>query len=309
MTSTSMHGTTATLSVEQLHPLFFARVDGLELDSPLAAQALEAVEAAFNAHAVLLFPGQRLTQEQHIAFSRLWGPLEVVTIGASLDGGRRLTLPEIGRVTNLGLDNRIRDSDDARRRFSLGNRLWHTDSTYMHIPAKCSLLYALQVPPSGGNTEFADMRAAYDDLPATLKRKIDGLIVEHSVFHSRAKIGFTDFSDEARAVHPPAHQVLVRSHAASGRKSLYLASHASHVVGWPVDEGRALLAELTEHATQPKYVHSHRWTVGDLVMWDNRCTMHRATPYDDLQAPREHHRTTVQDAGNTVELLMSTGVH
>ena len=299
----------ATLSVRQLHPLFFGRVEGIDLAAAPDDATLGAIEAAFDTHAVLLFPAQALTQEQHIAFSKRWGPLEVVTIGASLDGGKRATLPEIGRVTNLGLDNRIRDPEDARRRFSLGNRLWHTDSTYMHIPAKCSLLYALQVPPSGGNTEFADMRAAYDDLPANMKRRIEPLIVEHSVFHSRAKIGFTDFSDEARAVHPPAHQVLVRSHAASGRKSLYLASHASHVVGWPVDEGRALLAELTEHATQAKYVYSHRWAVGDLVMWDNRCTMHRATPYDDLTAPREHHRTTVQDVGNTVEILRAAGLH
>jgi alpha-ketoglutarate-dependent 2,4-dichlorophenoxyacetate dioxygenase len=290
----------ANVAFHRQHPLFFARTEGVDLAN-MDDATFAAVEAAFDQYAVLHFPQQSLTQEQHVAFSRRLGSLEVVTMGASIDGGRS-TLPEINRVSNLGLDNRIRPINDLRRMYSQGNQLWHTDSTYKHVPSKCSLLYALQVPPKGGNTEFADMRAAYDDLSADLKGRIDDLVVEHSVFTSRAKIGFSDFSAEARASHPPAHQVLVRRHPVSGRKSLYLASHASHIVGWPEDEGRALLADLIAHASQAKYIHSHRWTVGDLVMWDNRYTMHRATPFDSMDMPRDMHRTTVQDIGNTVEL-------
>ena len=290
-----------SIDVTRLHPLFFARLDGVDLANVDAA-AFDAIEDAFAQHRVLHFPAQKLTQEQHVAFSRRLGPLEVVTMGASIDGGRS-TLPEINRVSNLTLDNKIRAADDLRRKYSKGNQLWHTDSTYQHIPSKCSLLYAHKVPSKGGNTEFADMQTAYDDLPEAMKRRIDGLLVEHSIFTSRAKIGFSDFSAESRAAHPVVQQVLVRVHPVTGRRSLYLASHASHIIGWPQDEGRALLAELIEHATQPKYVHSHKWTAGDLVMWDNRHTMHRAMPFESLDEERDLHRTTVQDIGNTVELL------
>ncbi len=288
-------------TVTRIHPLFFARLDGVDL-AHVDDATFAAIEDAFARHAVLHFPGQRLTQEEHVAFSRRLGPLEVVTLGASIDGGRS-TLPEINRVSNLGLDNKIRAATDLRRQYSKGNQLWHTDSTYKHVPSKCSLLYAHKVPSKGGDTQFADMQTAYDDLPDAMKRRIDGLTVEHSVFTSRAKIGFSDFSAETRAAHPAVQQVLVRVHPVTGRRSLYLASHASHVIGWPEDEGRALLAELIEHATQPKYVHAHRWSPGDLVMWDNRHTMHRATPFESMDEERDLHRTTVQDIGNTVELL------
>ena len=288
-------------TVTRIHPLFFARMDGVDL-AHVDDATFTAIEDAFAQHRVLHFPAQKLTQEQHVAFSRRLGPLEVVTMGASIDGGRS-TLPEINRVSNLTLDNKIRAADDMRRKYSKGNQLWHTDSTYQHVPSKCSLLYAHKVPSKGGDTQFADMQTAYDDLPDAMKRRIDGLAVEHSIFTSRAKIGFSDFPAETRAAHPAVQQVLVRVHPVTGRRSLYLASHASHIIGWPQDEGRALLAKLIEHATQPKYVHAHRWSPGDLVMWDNRHTMHRATPFESMDEERDLHRTTVQDVGNTVELL------
>jgi alpha-ketoglutarate-dependent 2,4-dichlorophenoxyacetate dioxygenase len=194
--------------------------------------------------------------------------------------------------------------DDRRNLFNLGNQLWHTDSSFKRVPAKCSLLSARELPSpgpmGGGETEFADLRAAWDALPEARKRQLDGLVVEHSIFRSRSQIGFADFNDEIFRELPPVTQALVRHHPASGRTSLYLASHASHIVGWPVEEGRALIEELISFATQPQFVHQHRWRVGDLVIWDNRCTMHRGRPYDDTQR-RVLHRTTVSDYANTVE--------
>src|ERR1700730_2406398 len=193
---------------------------------------------------------------------------------------------------------------DRRNLFNLGNQLWHTDSSFKRVPAKCSLLSAREVPSpgpmGGGETEFADLRAAWDALPAARKQQLDGLVVEHSIFRSRSQIGFADFNDEIFKQLPPVPQALVRHHPGSGRTSLYLASHASHIIGWPVEKGRALIDELIAFATQPQFVHRHRWRVGDLVMWDNRCTMHRGRPYDDTQR-RVLHRTTVSDYANTVE--------
>lgn len=179
--------------------------------------------------------------------------------------------------------------------FALGNQLWHTDASFKKIPAKYSLLHAHAVTPEGGETEVADMRAAYDALPARMKERIEGLIVEHSIFTSREKLGFTEFSAEERATLPPVRYPLVRVHPGSGRKALYLASHASHVVGWSVPDGKMLLTELMEHATQREFVYRHTWRVGDLLIWDNRCTMHRGRPYDEARHRRDMRRATIDD--------------
>jgi alpha-ketoglutarate-dependent 2,4-dichlorophenoxyacetate dioxygenase len=192
-------------------------------------------------------------------------------------------------------------AEDKRLLFNRGNELWHTDSSFKHVPARCSLLSAREVPPRGGETEFADLRAAYDALPENKQRALDGLMVEHSIFRSRSLIGFTEFNEDIRRELPPVTQLLVRRHAGSGRKTLYLASHASHVIGWPVEEGRALIEELIAFATRPDFVFQHRWRVGDLVIWDDRCTMHRGRPYDDTKFRRDMHRTTVSDEINSVE--------
>ncbi len=185
--------------------------------------------------------------------------------------------------------------------FQLGNRLWHTDSSFKRLPARASLLYARSVAPIGGHTEFADERAAYDALPEAMKRRLAGLVAEHSIFTSRARLGFTNFSDEERQAMPPVPQVVVRTIPELGRKSLYLASHAGRILGLPEAEGRALIEELVAHATQRQFVYTHRWRVHDLVVWDNRCTMHRGTEFDDLRWRRDVQRATANDVANTCE--------
>jgi alpha-ketoglutarate-dependent 2,4-dichlorophenoxyacetate dioxygenase len=204
-------------------------------------------------------------------------------------------------ISNIDHEGRLLDANDERRLHNLANQLWHTDNSFKHIPARASLLSARVIPASEGDTEFADMRAAYDALPEERKQEIDDLIVEHSIFHSRKRMGIDAYSDGARNELPPVQQVLVRTHPGSGRKALYIASHASHIVGWPVAKGRKLIDELLDFATQPQFVYRHKWNEGDLIVWDNRCTMHRATPFDEMKVKRVLHRTTVSDEINTVE--------
>ncbi len=284
-----------------LHPTLGAEVRGVDLTRPVLADVFAEIEAAFNRYGILVFPEQPVTDEQQLAFSRLFGPLEV---NPNYAGAKMRLRPDIADISNLDAEGRVLARDDRRNLFNLGNQLWHTDSSFKRIPAKCSLLSARELPSSGplggGETEFADLRAAWDALPEARKRELDGLVVEHSIFRSRSQIGFADFNDEIFKQLPPVPQALVRHHPASGRTSLYLASHASHVIGWPVEKGRALIEDLIAFATQPQFVYQHRWRVGDLVIWDNRCTMHRGRPYDDTQR-RVLHRTTVSDFANTTE--------
>ncbi|HYW76483.1 MAG TPA: TauD/TfdA family dioxygenase [Gammaproteobacteria bacterium] len=288
------------LKVEPLHPHLGAEVRGVDLARPVAADVFAEILAAFNRHAVLVFPGQQITDQQQIAFSALFGPLEKVQ---SYTGGRPKRLQgDISDLSNLTPDgSSVWQEDDPKRVFNVANRLWHTDSSFKHVPALCSLLSAREVPPMGGETEFADLRAAWDALPDSRKDGLEGLIVEHSILRSRSLIGHTDLGPELRRQLPPVQQVLVRRHPGSGRKTLYLASHASHVVGWPVDKGRKLIEELIAFSVQPRFVYRHHWRVGDLIVWDNRCTMHRGLPFDDLKHRRVMHRTTVSEPANTVE--------
>jgi alpha-ketoglutarate-dependent 2,4-dichlorophenoxyacetate dioxygenase len=288
------------IQVRPLHPHIGAEVRGVDLREPVPPAVFAEIETAFNRHAVLVFPDQPLSDERQIAFSRLFGPLET---SPEYAGSKKSRLPhrEIADISNLDPEGRVMSADDKRLLFNRGNQLWHTDSSFKYVPARCSLLSAREIPPVGGETEFADMRAAYDALPEAKKRELEGLIVEHSIFRSRERIGFSEFNEEIRRELPPVPQLLVRRHPGSGRKTLYLASHASHVIGWPVEEGRKLIDELIAHATQPQFVYQHRWTVGDLVMWDDRCTMHRGRPYDDTKYRRDMHRTTVSDEINSIE--------
>jgi len=285
------------IEVTPIHPTLGAEVRGVDLTRPVPPALFVEIEAVFDRHAVLVFPGQLVSDEQQLAFSRLFGSLEV---NPNYAGAKMRLRPDIADISNLDAEGRVLARDDPRNLFNLGNQLWHTDSSFKRVPAKCSLLSARELPPSGGETEFADMRAAWDALPEAKKHELEGLVVEHSIFRSRSQIGFADFNDEIYRQLPPAPQALVRHHPASGRTSLYLASHASHVIGWPLEKGRALIEELVGFATQPQFVYQHRWAVGDLVMWDNRCTMHRGRPYDDTQR-RVLHRTTVADWANTLE--------
>ena len=184
--------------------------------------------------------------------------------------------------------------------FALGNQLWHTDSSFKAIPAKYSMLHAHSVTPEGGETQFADTRAAWDELPDKMKARVEGLVAEHSIFCSRAKLGFTDFTDQERAALPPVPRPVVREHRESGRRALYLASHASHIIGMEVPDGKMLIRELMEHMTQPHLIHTHTWEVGDLVIWDNRCTLHRGRPYDEANHKRDLRRATVEDDDPTM---------
>jgi alpha-ketoglutarate-dependent 2,4-dichlorophenoxyacetate dioxygenase len=286
-------------TVKPLHPVFAAEVSGIDLRGPIPADAFAEIDAAFDRHAVLVFPGQRLSEAQQVAFSEHFGPLEksVNYAGETTHGDRA----KITDISNVDAEGQIMPEGDRRLMFSRGNQLWHTDSSFKHIPAKCSLLHAYEIPPEGGETEFADLRAAYDALDEGMKMHLEGLVAEHSIFRSRSLIGFADFDPDVSKRLPPVQQRLVRRHPGSGRLGLYLASHASHVIGWPVEEGRKLIEELIAFATQQRFVYQHRWRVGDLVMWDNRCTMHRGRPYDETRYRRVMHRTTVSDVANTLE--------
>jgi alpha-ketoglutarate-dependent 2,4-dichlorophenoxyacetate dioxygenase len=289
------------IEVIPLHPEFVAEIRGVDLSHPLPHGEFAAVEAAFERFAVLVFPGQPLSDAQQVAFSCGFGPLEV---NPNYAGAKLRVRSDIADISNLDHAGRVLAREDPLNQFNLGNQLWHTDSSFKHVPAKCSLLSARELPAPGpmgaGETEFADLRAAWDALPEARRRALTGLVVEHSIFCSRRRLGFAEFNEEIRRQLPPVRQALVRHHKASGRTSLYLAAHASHVIGWPIEEGRAVIDELISFATQPQFVHRHSWRAGDLVIWDNRCTMHRGRPYDDTQR-RVLHRTTVSDGANTLE--------
>jgi alpha-ketoglutarate-dependent 2,4-dichlorophenoxyacetate dioxygenase len=282
---------------------FAAEITGIDLSEPANAATVRAIWDAIDRYSVVVFHDQRLTDSQLRDFAEAFGPLEIGR-GALQGGRRRLAIPQIGDISNLDEDNQVRGREDRRRLDSLGNRLWHTDASYMPVPVVLGMLHAVAVPPpsalGGGETEFADMRAAYDALPEATRAEIDDLVVEHDIFWSRGQIGFTAFQPGEREKYPPSPQRLVRRHPGSGRKTLYLSAHASHIVGWPIAEGRLLLVDLNTHATQRQFVYSHQWRVGDLVIWDNRCTMHRGRPHDESQ-PRDLRRATTLDTSSTLE--------
>jgi alpha-ketoglutarate-dependent 2,4-dichlorophenoxyacetate dioxygenase len=285
------------ITIRQVGPCFAGEVDGIDLARPLSPEDAAAIHAGMDRYAVLVFHGRPVTPEQHMAFTLALGPIENA-IGTGLRENYRL--PTVfADVSNLDKDERVFERDNRTRLFGLGNRLWHSDSSFKPIPAKYSLLHAYRIPSRGGNTEFADMRAAYDALDEETRARCEDLVCEHSQLYSRQILGFTDFTDEERARFAPVRQVLVRTHPVTGRKSLYLSSHAGGIIGWPVPEARAFLRDLVEHATQRQFVYSHGWRVGDLVMWDNRQTMHRARPFPEHE-PRDVRRTTLAGDRPTV---------
>ncbi len=290
------------MDVQFITPDFAAEISGIDLAQPIDTTTVRAIWDAIDRYSVLVFHDQRLSDAQLRDFAAAFGPLEIGR-GALQGGKRRLAIPQIGDISNLDEDNNVRGREDRRRLDSLGNRLWHTDASYMPVPVVLGMLHAVAVPPpsalGGGETEFADMRAAYDALPAPTRAEIDDLIVEHDIFWSRGQIGFTAFQPGEREKYPPSPQRLVRRHPGSGRKTLYLSAHASHIVGWPIAEGRLLLLDLNTHATQRQFVYGHQWRVGDLVIWDNRCTMHRGRPHDESQ-PRDLRRATTLDTSSTL---------
>ncbi|NQW54815.1 MAG: TauD/TfdA family dioxygenase [Rhodospirillales bacterium] len=290
-----------TLSIHAVTPDFVAEVGDVALNAVSPAD-LAAIREAFTRYAVLVFPDQEFDDDSQLAFARHFGPLETTVFMARKDHNLRLH-QNMADVGNLDAENRILETSNRQRLYNLGNRLWHTDSSFKRLPAYCSMLHARSIPPIGGHTEFADMRAAYDALPDSTKERIAGLVAEHSIMTSRGKLGFKDFDESERQAFAPVPQVLVRRLPDSGRMSLYIASHAGAIRGMPDDEARQLLDELTAHATQRQFVHAHRWRENDLVIWDDRCTMHRGMEFDDQRYKRDMRRATVSDVAPTCEQM------
>lgn len=286
--------------IEQLGPGFAGSINGLDLRNPLSEQEIIAVHEGMDKYAVLVFKRQTITDAEQLQFSQQLGTIEHA-IGTSLREPKDLRLPStFADVSNLDKDGKPFESDDRRRLFAIGNRLWHSDSSFKVVPAKYSILHAISVPSKGGNTEFAHMPNAYDELENDIKLEINNYICQHSQMFSRQLVGFTDFTEEERTRFAPVRQCLVRQHPKTCRKSLYLSSHAGLIDGLSVPEARLLLRDLMDHATQKKFVYVHKWSEGDLVIWDNRQTMHRARPFPHNE-PRDMRRTTIVGDGPTVE--------
>ena len=281
-------------------PNIGAEASGIDLREPLTAEQVRQIHGAMDRYAVLVFHDQPLTNEQHLAFTTALGPLEN-TMGNTLRTAADFRLPgTFADVSNLDGNNQPYGRDDRRRLFAIGNRLWHSDSSFKAVPAKYSLLRAVRIPSRGGNTEFAHMGAAYEALDDETRAQIEDLVCEHSQLYSREAIGFREFTPEERERFRPVRQRLVRTLPGTGRKSIYLSSHAGTIIGWALPEARLLLRDLMEHATQREFVYSHQWQVNDLVIWDNRQTMHRGRPFP-TDEPRDVRRTTVSGDSPTVE--------
>jgi alpha-ketoglutarate-dependent 2,4-dichlorophenoxyacetate dioxygenase len=287
------------IAICQIHPVFVGEVSGVDLRQPLTRDEIAAIDEGMDRYAVLVFRDQNITDEQQIAFTRNFGEIENSYDGTVAQPNKRLN-PLMNDVSNLDAEHKPLDREDRRRLFNLGNQLWHSDSSFRATPAKYSILSGRIVVDRGGNTEFAYMRAAYDTLDDATKAQCEGLVCEHSLMHSRGSMGFPEFTEEERAMFRPVRQALVRTHPNTGRKSLYLASHAGTIIGWPVPEARAFLRDLNEEATRPENVYVHKWRQFDLVMWDNRQTMHRVRCFDESKV-RDMRRTTVAGDAPTAE--------
>jgi alpha-ketoglutarate-dependent 2,4-dichlorophenoxyacetate dioxygenase len=289
-----------TIEVQPLHPVIGARMTGIDVRRQLTPAEVAAVDAGMDEYAVLVLPGQDITDDQQLAFTRNFGPLQ---------GGSNATMraadfridPAFADVSNLDKSGARLARDDRRRMASLGNRLWHSDASFRVVPARYSILSGRIVVTEGGNTEFADMRAAYDALDAATRTEIEDLVCEHSLIFSRGQLGFENYRPEELETMKPVRHRLVRTHPSSGRKSLFLSAHIGTIVGWPRPEAMAFIRDLAEHATQHAFVYSHKWTQHDLVIWDNRATMHRVRRYDDLTTVRDLRRTTTKSDGPTAE--------
>lgn len=286
------------LRVTDLTPGFAAEVRGVDLSRPVDDATFTEIRDAFHRAGVLVFPDQTLDDLQQIAFSERFGPLE---ISIRKNRPRAVSRAEVSDLSNVDAQGRLVDPEDERAIYNAGNRLWHSDSSFKRVPAMASLLHAREVPPEGGETEFADLCAAWEALPAWRREGLDGLVAVHDFVYSRGLVGYGEFTEAERAALPPVQQALVRTHPATGRRALYVGSHASHIVGWPFARGRILLLDLLAFATQLGFVYRHAWRVGDLVMWDNRRTLHRGRPWDEARHPRVMRRTTVAGAGPTAE--------
>jgi alpha-ketoglutarate-dependent 2,4-dichlorophenoxyacetate dioxygenase len=279
-----------TITFKPLHPFFAAEAGGVDLRQPLSADTIGAIDAAMDRYAVLVFRGQPLTQAEQVALARQFGPLDS-GLRKATGAPTRFQHEELIDIGNVALDGSVAGRDNAKLIGVLANQLWHADSTFQDLPVKYSMLSAVVVTEEGGQTQWADLRAAWDALPESTKRHVEGRTARHSAFHSRISLGDDRYSEEQLKRFPPVERPLVHMHPGSGRKVLYPSVHVDHVSGLPVPEGRLLNAELLEHATRPEFVYTHTWRAGDYVMWDNRATLHRGLRYD-LSARRDLRRTT-----------------
>ena len=282
------------LTFRKLHSHFVAEVGPVDLRCVHDPETLAEIRAGMDEHAVLVFHDQPFTDAEHLAFAeRLDGVLHT-KLGSSALQKNRFGNEALGDISNLDENGEIMKTNNRRRMYGLGNRLWHTDASFQDPPGRYSMLSAKVVPPVEADTEYADMRAAYDALPEDEKIRLEGLRAHHSIAYSRQTLGF-EFSESEQEALKGAIHPLIRTIPRSKRRSLYVASHASRIIDWPVPEGRLLLRDLIEHATRPEFVYRHQWRVGDLVIWDNRATMHRARPFDDAKYRRELRRVTTLD--------------
>ena len=291
-----------TATIKPLHPHIGGEVSDIDLREQLSAEDVAILEAGMDKYAVLVFHGQNITDAQQTAFSRNFGELELPGSISNItkEEDRRLG-PEMADVSNIAKGGKLFGRDDRARMFNLGNRLWHSDSSYKAVPAKYSLLSGRIVTEEGGETQFADMRAAYDALDDKTKALIEDMVCEHSLLYSRGSLGFDDLTEEETRNFTPVRQSLIRTHPVSGRKSIYLSAHIGQILGLPRPEAMCLIRDLTEAATQREYVYSHKWQQYDLVIWDNRQTMHRVTAFNDVDEIRDMRRTTVAGDVPTAE--------
>jgi alpha-ketoglutarate-dependent 2,4-dichlorophenoxyacetate dioxygenase len=282
-----------SLKLTPLHPHFVAEASGIDLTRPLSREQVDEINAAMNKYAVLVWRRQPLTQQQQMQFASSFGTLDI-GLKRVFKRQERLEYEEMIDISNVGADGQVVKRDAPKNLSNFANMLWHSDSSFQTPRAAYSMLSAVALPSWGGNTEFADLRAAYDALPDRIKQEIQDLKAEHSALHTRLLLGDNAYTDEQKKAIPPATWPLVTTHPGSGRKVLFVGVHATHIVGWPVAEGRMYLHDLLEHATQREFVYAHEWQVGDLVMWDNRSTLHRGRRYD-ISERRELRRTTIND--------------
>jgi alpha-ketoglutarate-dependent 2,4-dichlorophenoxyacetate dioxygenase len=301
----AMANAAGDIQITPLHPCLGARVEGVDLARPMDDAAFRRLFDAFQEHSVLVFHDQRLTDEEQMTFSRRFGPLEI-TIN-SIGQERRLH-ENLVDLSNLDPDggDRLMGWDDRRMIYQSGNQLWHTDSSFKPVPAMASLLSGREVPPAGGETEFASCRHAWATLPEELRRRLEGRVVVHSILYSRSTIAPGLFNPDQEQGLPPVRQALVRANPVNGRKNVFIGSHAWYVEGWPYEESRRVLDELLAHATRPDCVYTHRWRQWDLVMWDNRCVLHRGRPWDAARHRRVMRRTTVAGEGPTADPPLAT---
>jgi alpha-ketoglutarate-dependent 2,4-dichlorophenoxyacetate dioxygenase len=300
MSAPSKTGDKAMLTVTPLKPEFGARIEGADLRRPLSAEEFTVMDATINRYGFIVIPGQDIDDDQQMEFAARFGPVDQTRATVDVQK-QRLKYSAMNDISNLDEKGQILAADDRRRFFSLGNRLWHSDSSFKATPAKYSLLHARSIPPSGGETEFADTRGAWEALSAELQAQLRDLVCDHSLIYSRAQLGFSEWTEAERRQFEPVPQRLVRRHAESGRIALFLSSHIGRIHGMPTPEAMMLIRDLLEHSTQPCFVHAHRWAVGDVVMWDNRTSLHRGRAYDDRRYKRDMRRVTLLDVAPTLE--------